>query len=134
MSSRRRNPSGVLAKVRIPGSSGHLRQDGPNLKPRSDEEPVPQPPSAEAIATSERFFGHGLLPIALYQPDYCALEVAPARVIVGGGTTSRGQFAWRTAVALADRIGTPVIDFPGGHGGFASDAKDFAAVLRRILA
>jgi len=98
------------------------------------EEPAPQPPSAEAIATSERFFGHGLLPIALYQPDLFAVEVAPARVIAAGGTTSRGEFAWRTAVALADRLGTPLIDFPGGHGGFASDAKDFAKVLRRTLA
>src|SRR5262249_11794610 len=33
----------------------------------------PEPPSAEAVATSERFFGHGLLPIALYQPDLSSL-------------------------------------------------------------
>jgi clorobiocin biosynthesis protein CloN7 len=105
---------------------------GIDLRPPG-QEPAPQPQSAETIATSERFFGHGLLPIALYQPDFSALEVAPVRVIVGGGTISRGQFAWRTAVALADRLGTPLIEFPGGHGGFASDAKDFATVLRRTL-
>jgi clorobiocin biosynthesis protein CloN7 len=98
------------------------------------EGPAPQPPSAEAVATSERFFGHGLLPIALYQPDFSALEVAPTRVIAAGGTTSKGQFPWRTAVALAERLGTPLVDFPGGHGGFASDAKEFAAVLRLTLA
>ena len=98
------------------------------------EEPAPQPPSVEAVATSERFFGHGLLPIALYQPDFSALEGSAGQVIVAAGTASRGQFPWRTAVALAERLGTPLIDFPGGHGGFASDVVEFAAVLRRTLA
>jgi clorobiocin biosynthesis protein CloN7 len=97
----------------------------------NDAEPEP---SAEMIATSERFFGHGLLPIALYQPDLSALQGGPARVVVGGGTTSKGEFPQRTAAALADRLDTSLIDFPGGHGGFASDAKEFAAVLRLTLA
>ncbi|HMK97420.1 MAG TPA: alpha/beta fold hydrolase [Acidimicrobiales bacterium] len=104
---------------------------GINMRPQG-EEAAPQPPSAEAATTSERFFGHSLLPIVLYQPDFSAL--APAQVIVAGGTTSKGQFPWRTAVALAERLGTALVEFPGGHGGFASDAKDFAAVLRRNLA
>jgi pimeloyl-ACP methyl ester carboxylesterase len=98
------------------------------------EEPTPQPPSAEMVATSQRFFDHGLFPIALYQPDFSALQATQARVVVAGGTTSQGQFAWRTAAALAQRLGTPLVDFPGGHGGFTSDAKDFAAVLGRTLA
>jgi clorobiocin biosynthesis protein CloN7 len=106
---------------------------GIDMRPQG-EEPTPPTPSAEAMATSQRFFGHGLLPIALYQPDFSALELAPTRVIVAGGTSSRGQFAWRTAAALANRLGTPLIDFPGGHGGFASDAQDFAAELRHALA
>ena len=92
-----------------------------------------QPPSAEAVATSERFFGHGLLPIALYQPDLSALRATTTRVVVGGGTTSKGTFPQRTAAALAERLGTSLVDFPGGHAGFASDPKDFAAVLRRTL-
>jgi clorobiocin biosynthesis protein CloN7 len=96
-----------------------------------DAEPEP---SAEMVATSERFFGHGLLPIALYQPDILALQGGPARVVVAGGTTSKGEFPQRTAAALAERLGTPLIDFPGGHGGFASDAKKFAALLRLTLA
>ena len=101
---------------------------------RQDDDADPQPPSAEAVATNERFFGHGLLPIALYQPDFSALQVVPARVIVAGGTTSKGQFAQRTAVALAQRLGTPLIDFRGGHAGFVTESKEFAAVLRRTVA
>ncbi len=98
------------------------------------EDAEPPPLSAEVVETSERFFGQGFLPITFYQPDFPALQGAPARVLVGGGTTSKGQFAQRTAVALAERLGTPLINFPGGHTGFASDAQEFAGVLRRALA
>jgi pimeloyl-ACP methyl ester carboxylesterase len=95
------------------------------------EDAAPQPPSAEEAASNERFFRHGLLPIALYQPDLPAMR--GASVQVGGGTSSKGQFPHRTAVALAERLGTPLVDFPGGHAGFATDADDFADVLRRTL-
>jgi clorobiocin/coumermycin A biosynthesis protein CloN7/CouN7 len=101
--------------------------------PPEDEDPPP-PPSAEEIATSERFFEHALLPIALYQPDLPALRSAPTRVIIAGGTASQGQFPQRTALALAERLGSPLLDFPGGHVGFATDPREFADVLRRALA
>ena len=108
---------------------------GMNMRPQGDDsEPQPQPPSAEAVATSERFFRHGLLPIALYPLDFATLQSAPTRVIVAGGTTSKGQFAQRTAVALAQRLGTPLIDFPGGHAGFVIESKEFAVILLRTLA
>jgi clorobiocin biosynthesis protein CloN7 len=106
---------------------------GMNMLPQG-EEAEPQPPSVEAVATSERFFGHGLLPIVLYQPDFSALQAARAPLMVAGGTTSKGEFAQRAAVVLAEHLGTPLIDFPGGHTGFVSESKEFAAVLRRTLA
>jgi clorobiocin biosynthesis protein CloN7 len=93
-----------------------------------------EPEPAEAVATSERFFGHGLLPIALYEPDFSALQGGPARVVVAGGTTSKGEFPQRTAAAFAERLGTTLIDFPGGHDGFATDAREFATCLRLALA
>jgi pimeloyl-ACP methyl ester carboxylesterase len=94
----------------------------------------PQPPSAEEVATSTRFFEHGLLPIALYEPDFPALEAAPTRLIVAGGTASRGEFPHRTAVALAGRLGTQRLEFPGGHVGFLTEPVEFASVLTRALA
>ncbi len=106
---------------------------GMNMRPQGDHA-EPQPPSAEALATSERFFDHGLLPIALYPLDFTTLQAAPTQVVVAGGTTSKGQFAQRTAVALAHRLGTPLIDFPGGHAGFVTESQEFAVTLRRTLA
>lgn len=97
------------------------------------EDPDPPPLSAEEVATNERFFEHGLLTIALYQPDLDALHAAPTRLVVAGGTASRGQFPQRTAVALAERLGLPLMDFPGGHVGFITEPEEFAAVLRRAL-
>ena len=102
--------------------------------PARGEDTATQPPSAEMVATSERFFGHGLLPITFYQPDIAALQAASTRVVAAAGPASEGQFAQRTGAAFAERLGTPLITFPGGHAGFASDTKDFAAVLRRTLA
>jgi pimeloyl-ACP methyl ester carboxylesterase len=95
--------------------------------------PDAQPPSAQEVATSTRFFEHGLLPIALYQPDFPALEAAPSRVVVAGGTASKGEFPQRTAAALAGRLGTPLLDFPGGHVGFLTEPRGFASVLTRAL-
>ena len=106
---------------------------GLSVRPQGEDAP-PQPPSAEAMAMSKRFFGHGLLPIALYQPDLPALKTGPARVVVAGGTSSKGQFAQRTAASLAEHLGTALVDFPGGHAGFASDPLEFVALLRRTLA
>jgi len=106
---------------------------GINIGPQSGDD-APPPPAAGAVATSERFFRHGLLPITFYELDIAALQGVPAQVVVAGGTTSTGQFAQRTAVALAERLDTPMIEFPGGHIGFVSDAKEFAGVLRRTLA
>jgi clorobiocin/coumermycin A biosynthesis protein CloN7/CouN7 len=105
---------------------------GMNPPPQSGDT-APEP-SAGMDPTSERFFAHGLLPIALYQPDFSALHAGQARVVVAGGTTSKGEFPQRTAAALAERLGTPLVDFPGGHGGFASDAREFVALLRLTLA
>jgi clorobiocin/coumermycin A biosynthesis protein CloN7/CouN7 len=93
----------------------------------------PQPPSAEEVATSTRFFEHGLLPIALYQPDFPALEAAPTRLIVAGGTASNGEFPQRAAVALAGRLGVPLMNVPGGHVGFLTEPAEFASVLTRAL-
>jgi pimeloyl-ACP methyl ester carboxylesterase len=94
----------------------------------------PPPPSAEEVATSTRFFAHGLLPIALYEADLAMLQAAPTRMVIAGGAASKGEFPQRTAAALAQRLGLPLIDFPGGHVGFITEPQEFVTVLRRCLA
>lgn len=91
-------------------------------------------PAPQASATSDRFFGHGLLPIALYEPDLSALAGTSKRVVVAIGTDSKGELPQRAAAVLAERLRTSPVEFPGGHAGFVSEAPDFAVVLRRTLA
>jgi len=93
----------------------------------------PPPPSAQAVANGNRMFAHCLLPIARYRPDLAALRAAPSRIVVGGGKTSVGQLAHRTAVALAGVLATPLVEFPGGHEGFVGEPQPFAHTLSRVF-
>lgn len=93
-----------------------------------------EPPSAEQIATGERMLAHCILPTTAYRPDVDALRSAPTRVVIAGGADSRGQLAQRSAAALAQRLGTPLAEFPGGHGAFIDDSEAFARRLRELLA
>jgi pimeloyl-ACP methyl ester carboxylesterase len=105
----------------------------------ADAEPqaAPDPAMAAAIARMQRnmdvFFAHMLGPITSYRPDAAALQAASTRVVVGAGTESTGQTAHRAAVALANLLGTTVVDFPGGHGGFTDHPEVFARTLHRVL-
>jgi clorobiocin biosynthesis protein CloN7 len=79
------------------------------------------------------FFAHMLRPITRYVPDADALRAASTRIVVARGTGSAGQTAHRAAVALADLLGTPVVDFPGGHGGVMEQPAEFARTLQAVL-
>jgi len=81
----------------------------------------------------EYFIAHGIRPISGYTPDVAALRDGSARIVVGIGETSAGQLAHRAAVALAERLGTPPVTFPGDHGGFGSRPGQFAETLHKVL-
>lgn len=81
-------------------------------------------------ANDHRFFAHMVRPFTRFQPDIPALQAAATRIVVGVGVDSAGQLPYRTAAALAERIGAPVTRFPGDHAGFASHSELFARTLR----
>ena len=94
----------------------------------------PPPPSPQEVATSTRFFEHGLLPIALYQPDFAALQAAPTRLIVAGERPRGVSFRSARPSLLPHVWALPLMDFPGGHAGFTTEPGEFASVLRRAVA
>src|SRR6266700_5447001 len=53
-----------------------------------------------------------------YQHDFDALRAAPTRIVVGVGAQSARMMAGRAALAVAERLGTTSVTFPGGHDGF----------------
>ena len=85
-------------------------------------------------ATNEAFFEHLLRPTTYYRPDIEALRAAPTRIVVARGATSAGTLPNRTAVALAGRLGTTAVDFPGDHVGFVVSPEKFGRVLHQVLA
>jgi pimeloyl-ACP methyl ester carboxylesterase/ketosteroid isomerase-like protein len=97
----------------------------------------PSPELAEAFArtkgNAEFFIKHGMKPIGSYVPDVSALGKSATRVVVGVGEVSAGTMPYRTAVALAERLGVEPVVFPGGHGGYNDDAEGFAAKLHEVL-
>jgi len=105
------------------------------LEPEADAprwEPSPEQ-LARMRATNEAFLAHLLRPTTYYRPDIEALRAAPARIVVAAGATSKGQLPNRTAVALADRLGTSVVEFPGDHVGFVVYPEECGRVLRQVL-
>jgi pimeloyl-ACP methyl ester carboxylesterase len=108
---------------------------------RAQVEQAPGRPTPEMMETFQRIMGnleyflaHGIRQLSGYPPDVDALRAGPARVVVGVGATSGSdQLAYRAAVALAERLGTQPVTFPGDHGGFGSRPAEFAETLHRAL-
>jgi pimeloyl-ACP methyl ester carboxylesterase len=102
--------------------------------------PGGQAPEAAAAAARmggnlELFAGHLIPVIGNYEPDVAALERSSTRIVVGVGDESTPeQMPYKTAHALAERLGGPPAPFPGGHGGFGSHPDGFAVRLREVLA
>lgn len=104
--------------------------------------PVEMSPEAEAfmaqqMASMEQnldfFFAHYLMPITTYVPDFAALQAASTRVVVGVGEASVGQEAYDTSLALAERLGSEPVTFPGDHVGAATHPVEFAETLHQVL-
>jgi pimeloyl-ACP methyl ester carboxylesterase len=97
----------------------------------------PTPEMREAMAQMQRnmdfWLGHYFTAIALYEPDFDTLKKSRSRIVAGVGNESRGELAHEGGVALAKRLGTEAVVFPGAHGGFDSHADEFAPKLREVL-
>jgi pimeloyl-ACP methyl ester carboxylesterase len=98
----------------------------------------PSPEMMELMArmgrNAELFLSHGLRQTSAFVPDVPALRAGSPRIVVAAGDESENQLAHRTAVALAARLGTTLVRFPGDHGGFMTRPDAFAARLREVFA
>lgn len=90
---------------------------------------------------NDPLLAQNLLATASFRPDIKALRAAPTRIVVAIGTTSQGTLAYRSAVALAERLRVDPVVFPAGHDGFLGgefgmrgEPEAFASKLREVLA
>lgn len=98
------------------------------------EPPAPPEPSAKQQADDELFFLRLLKSFTRYEPLVDILRSGTPRLVIGVGDASHGEIAVRSALVLAERLGTPPVAFPGDHGGFMADPAAFADAVRKTLA
>lgn len=101
-----------------------------------DREPGVEPPqrTGQAAANLNFFFAHDLPAVIRYKPDIAMLEAASTRIRPAGGHASRGTWPYLCAVALANRLGTEMVEFPSDHVGYMTHPRAFAARLQETLA
>ncbi len=108
-------------------------------------QPAPDPqmfgmPTQDDGTRTDPLMGPSMVEMTSYQPKWDALRAASTRVVPAAGEASTGQMANRGAYLVGERVGAPVVVFPGGHGGFLnsewepSDVDEFARRLREALA
>ncbi len=110
------------------------------------DQPAPDPaafglPTEDDGSRNDPLAGQNIVSSTHYRHDFDALRAASTRIVIGVGATSSTILAGRAAIAVAGRLGTSPVVFPGGHDGFlgaehggSGDPDAFAATLRDVLA
>jgi pimeloyl-ACP methyl ester carboxylesterase len=121
-----------------------VSHDGPFPEGFADE-PGPDPasfgfPTEDDGSRNDPLLGLNMPSTPAYRHDFDALRAAPTRIVIGVGEESATNVAGRAGTAVAERLGTPSVMFPGGHDGFLGGEYGgmgkpdaFAATLRKVL-
>jgi pimeloyl-ACP methyl ester carboxylesterase len=109
------------------------------------DQPAPDPaafglPSEDDGSRNDPLLGLNMPSCPAYEHDFDALRAVLTRIVVGVGEESGQMAAGRAATAVAARLGTEPVTFPGDHGGFLGGEYGgmgkpdaFAATLRTVL-
>ena len=108
------------------------------IPPGFGGQPAPDPaafglPARDDGSRDDPLLGPHMSACPGHRHDFDALRAASSRIRLGVGAQSGQMMAGRAAAAVAGRLGTTPVTFPGGHDGFLTDPGAFAAVLRTVL-
>jgi pimeloyl-ACP methyl ester carboxylesterase len=118
--------------------------EGP-VPPGFADQPAPNPadfglPTEDDGSRDDALLGLNMISTPGYHHDFDALRAAGTRIVIGVGTESATMIAGRAGTAVAERLGTAPVTFPGGHDGFVGGEYGrmgqpgaFAATLREVL-
>jgi pimeloyl-ACP methyl ester carboxylesterase len=111
------------------------------------DRPAPDPamfgmPAQDDGSRDDVLLAQNIVTGAHYELDFDALRTASTRIVMALGVESQEILPGRGAKAVAERLGTEAVIFPGGHGGFMGGEYDqppgepeaFARKLREVLA
>jgi pimeloyl-ACP methyl ester carboxylesterase len=130
--------SGLVTEAGVPPvmwpPAGAEGQDAAGSEGPDDAAPQEPPaPSEKQQADDQLFFLSMLKPFLQYEPVVAALRSGTPRVVIGVGAASREEIPARSAIALAEQLGTPPTRFPGHHAGFMDDPVGFARTISEVL-
>jgi len=99
-------------------------------------------PTEDDGSRTDPLMGQNMISGTTYEPDFDALRGASTRIVIAAGVESEGILPSRCASVVAERLGTELVIFPSGHGGFMGgeygqppgEPEAFAAKLREVLA
>ncbi|GII28173.1 alpha/beta fold hydrolase [Planotetraspora mira] len=131
----------LAAGLRMSGGEPAEESSGEERRiPGGEEAPQgePDPETLEMMArlgrNMEFFIGYEVPPFSRYVPDLATLRTSRVRVVAAMGEASEGEPPNRAAAAVAERLGTTPVPFPGDHGGFGALPETFAAKLHEVMA
>ncbi|RSO08953.1 alpha/beta hydrolase [Streptomyces sp. WAC 06783] len=114
-----------------------LKKDDDTAEPAPA--PAPELPP-EAAARAEQtlaglpFFISRIVPAFMsYVPDLDRLASLSDRLVLACGQDSRGELPYRPAALMAERFGTELRHFPGGHVGLTTHSAEFGAAIEKAL-
>ncbi|MFC9913583.1 alpha/beta fold hydrolase [Streptomyces sp. NPDC059862] len=112
-----------------------LKKDGDTTEPKAE---IKLPPQAAAraeqtMANLPYFVGRIVPSFMSYAPDVHRLEALSGRLVLACGQDSRGELPYRPAAFLAERLGTELQHFPGGHTGLTTHPAEFGELLRKTF-
>jgi pimeloyl-ACP methyl ester carboxylesterase len=116
-----------------------MTRSGVELNDREPEVLLPAAPTSDPQAVAQHFANlqHLLTwdvpAVGRYQPDLAALAAARCKIIPAVGSGSTPTRPYRCSVALAEMLGVPPVEFPGGHTGHVLRPKAFAAKLAGLF-
>ncbi|GAB3881076.1 alpha/beta hydrolase [Kibdelosporangium lantanae] len=91
-------------------------------------------PGPQHLANADFFRQHDAPVAHRHEHDMEALAAVADRIVTAGGEKSRDAFPHRSTRALAERLGSAFVEFPGDHAGFATRPRAFADRLVNVLA
>ncbi|MFH8989457.1 alpha/beta fold hydrolase [Streptomyces sp. NPDC017940] len=106
-----------------------------NARPDAGVELPPQAAArAEQTMANLPYFVGRIVPAFMsYAPDVTRLEALSDRLVLACGEDSRGELPYRPAAFLAERLGTGLVHFPGGHTGLTTHPAEFGDHLLKAL-
>ncbi len=113
----------------------------PGLEPEDHEMDLEIPQAAD-LEERDRFVNNAIFLFERefsmydrYQLDFAALKSASlrSRILIAGGASNREDETYWSAGAVAEHLGTALVEFPGRHVGYMTSPAAFAQRLHEVL-